>query len=284
MAALLSSKELALKPIEEKKLTRVGENQLPAGIRQKIEMTIAHTYKYVEAAPTLIVQATKPERKQGKFDAVVNTLLSLSDVTLKGSASIELNVKSGSIMDIQLELPLNVNFLNLNAPSLRSHKVTTENGVQKIDVYFTQEMEGQFRIETNYEKITADSDADLSVPTITVHGAEVEQGRIAVEALSAVEVKASSIKQLSSLEPNELPQQLVLKTTNPILLAYKYVRADTPYELALKITRHKEIDIQSATIDSALYRTPHHPRRAGGDFCSVYGKKQPQAVLKSQTA
>ena len=63
MVALLSSKELTLKPIEETQLTRVGENQLPAAIRQTVSKTIAHTYKYVEESPVLIVKATKPERK-----------------------------------------------------------------------------------------------------------------------------------------------------------------------------------------------------------------------------
>jgi hypothetical protein len=52
-----------------------------------------------------------------------------------------------------------------------------------------------------------------------------------------------------------LPQQLILETTNPILLAYKYVHVDPPYVLGLKIARHKEIDVQTATIDTAHYRT-----------------------------
>ena len=174
----------------------------------------------------MVVKAVKPERKQGKFDAMVNTLISLSDVTIKGSASVEVNVKSGAIMEMQLVLPKDVNVLSLSAPSLRNHKVNATDGNQTIDLFFTQEMEGQFRIEIAYERILADTEADIAIPTLGVKGSEVEQGKIAVEALSAVEVRASSIKQLSSLDPSELPQQLVLKTTNPILLAYRYVHTD----------------------------------------------------------
>jgi hypothetical protein len=255
MLALLTSKERTLKPQMDESLTRVGENQLPAFVRQSADKTIAHTYKYVDVAPKLVVLATKPERKQGKFDAVVNTLVSLSDVTMQGSASIEVNVKSGSIMDLNLSLPSGINVLSLTAPSLRTHNVVSKDGGQAIEIFFTQEMEGQFRVEASYERILSDTDAAFAVPTLTVDGAEVEQGRIAVEALSAVEVQAVSTKQLSSLEPSELPQQLVLKTTNPILLAYKYVQTDPPYELQLQLTRHKEIDIQSATIDTAHYST-----------------------------
>jgi hypothetical protein len=68
-------------------------------------------------------------------------------------------------------------------------------------------------------------------------------------------VQVASAAQLSSLDPSELPQQLILKTTNPILLAYKYVHVDPPYRLALRMTRHREVDVQTAAIDMAEYRT-----------------------------
>ncbi len=259
MVALLASKELTLKPVDEQGLSKVGENQLPAEVRQAITMTIAHTYKYTDAEPRLSAEASEPERKEGKFDAEVNTLISLSDVTLKGSATVEVNVKSGGIDQLVLALPAGVNFLDRAAPSLRSHKVTAGEGGQLIELQFTQEMDGQFRVHVTYERILADADNEVPVPTLRVEGAEVEQGRIAVEALTAVEVQPAAVEQLSSLDVNELPQQLILETTNPILLAYKYVHVDPPYKLSLKIARHKEIDVQSATIDQAHYRTLFTP-------------------------
>jgi len=255
MVALLASRELTLKPVDERQLTKVGENQLPAFVRQELSMAVAHTYKYLDETPALAVQAVPPERKQGKFDAQVDTLISIGDVTLKGAAGIEVNVKSGSITELALDLPPAVNLLSLTGPSLRSHHLQPADGKQRIDVQFTQEMEGQFRLEASYERILVDSESELAVPTVAVRGAEVEQGRIAVEALTAVEVQTARAQQLSSLDVNELPQQLVLKTTHPILLGYKYVHVEPPYELALKITRHKELDVQTATIDSAHYRT-----------------------------
>ncbi|MDX1433875.1 MAG: hypothetical protein R3286_15635, partial [Gammaproteobacteria bacterium] len=107
----------------------------------------------------------------------------------------------------------------------------------------------------NYERIMADTATDTEVPTVTVAEAEVEHGRIAIEALTAVEVQPVAAEQLSSVEVNELPRQLVLKTTNPILLAYKYVHAEPPYRLVLAITRHQEIDVQVAAIENASYST-----------------------------
>jgi hypothetical protein len=255
MVALLATKEVALTPAAEDNLTRVGENQLPAFFRQTIERTIAHTYKYAESVPVLVAKTTTPERVLAKFDAQVNTLISLTDVTMKGSASVNINVKGGKLNELQLQLPPGVNLLNLTAPSLRGHRVSAEQAGDFVDVEFTQDMEGQFRVEVAYERITADAESEVSVPTLRVPGAEVEQGRIAVEALAAVEVQVASAEQLSTLDPGELPQQLILKTTNPILLGYKYVHTDPPYDLRLRMTRHKEVDVQTAAIDEAHYRT-----------------------------
>ena len=45
-------------------------------------------------------------------------------------------------------------------------------------------MEGQFRVEVNYERIMDREASETAVPAISVTDAEVEQGRIAIEALT----------------------------------------------------------------------------------------------------
>ena len=255
MIALLATQEVTLMPVLEDNVTRVGENQLPAFFLRRLENAVAHTFKYAESAPRLAATPKTPERVQAKFDAEVNTLVSLTDVTLKGSASVNVNVKSGRLSELRLAMPRDVNLLSLTAPSLRTQRMTEEAGRSVVEVEFTQDMEGQLRIEVAYERITTDGESELSVPTLNVLGAEVEQGQIAVEALSAVEVRVAAAEQLSSLDPAELPQQMILKTTNPILLAYKYVHVDPPFALALRVTRHREVAVQSAAIDRADYRT-----------------------------
>jgi len=255
IVALLAGAELALKPIEEADITRVGENQLPAFFRNQISLTIAHTFKYTSDSPNLVVNTIAPERKQGKYDAQVDTLVSLGEVTMRGSAGIQIDVKSGVIVDLNLHLPKDINILNVTGPSIRNHKTIIEDDIQNINIEFTQEMQGQFRIDVNYEMILGENKSELQVPSLQVHGAEVQHGRIAVEALTAVEVQTAETKQLSTLAINELPQQLVLKTTNPILLAFKYVNTESPHVLKLRMTRHQELDVQVASIESANYQT-----------------------------
>jgi hypothetical protein len=255
MVALLSGSELALAPLQHAEMSEVGENQLPAFFRNQLEQTVSHTFKYHSAAAQLAVNTVTPERQQGKFNAQIDTLISIGEVTLKGQVSIENDVKSGVLRELRLLLPSGVNILGVSGPSIRNHTITVEGDLQYVDIEFTREMDGQFRIELNYERIMLDGAAETDVPRVQVADADVEHGRIAIEALSALEVQASRVEQLSSLEINELPRQLVLKTTNPILLAYRYVQTEKPFALQLRITRHEEIDVQVAAIDTANYQT-----------------------------
>jgi len=255
MVALLSGPDLALAPAQHPDMSEVGENQLPAFFRNQLSQAVSHTYKYHADSAQLFVNTVTPEHKQGKFNAQVDSLISIGEVVLMGQVGIGIDVKSGVLRELHLVLPGDINILGVTGPSIRTHQVSALNGDQQIDIEFTQEMDGQFRIELNYERIMLDGTAETSVPRIEVANADVEHGRIAIEALSALEVQASLVDQLSSLEINELPRQLVLKTTNPILLAYRYVRTDKPFMLNLSITRHEEIDVQVAAIDSAVYQT-----------------------------
>ena len=247
MVALLSSRELTLDPVDEGESTRVGENQLPSFVRDEIELTIAHTFKYSDVPTTMTVTASVPERVAGRFDAQVDSLLSLGDVTLTGAAGVEIHVKSGGVDQMELVLPEGTNLLNLSAPSLRSHRISDDDD-RVVELEFTQEMEGHFRIELTYERILGEDEVDIDASTVRVRGADVEQGRIAVEALSAAEVTPSAADELSPIEVNELPRQLVLQTTNPILLAFKYVRAEPEPRLALRVTRHRVVDVQEAGV------------------------------------
>jgi len=255
MLALLSGEDLALEPQQHQEMSEVGENQLPAFFRNQLPEAVSHTFKYHSDAAQLAVNAVTPERQQGKFNAQIDSLVSIGEVTLKGQVSIENDVKSGVLRKLGLQLPADVNILGVTGPSIRTHSISQEGEWQNVHIEFTREMDGQFRVELTYERIMLDGTAETQVPQVDVLGADVSHGRIAIEALSALEVQPGQVVQLSTLEINELPRQLVLKTTNPILLAYRYVRTDTPFELQLRITRHEEIEVQVAAIDTANYQT-----------------------------
>lgn len=255
MLALLAGPDLALAPVEHPEMSEVGENQLPAFFRNRLEQAVSHTFKYHDDLARLAVQAVTPEREPARFNAQVDQLISIGEVTLKGQVGIDHDVKSGALRELELLLPADLEVLGVSGPSIRAHTVSPEDGRQRVAIAFTRDMDGQFRIELNYERIMLDGTEETSVPRVDVVGADVVQGRIAIEALAALEVQPAKVEHLSALEIGELPRQLVLNTTNPILLAYRYARTETPFALNLRITRHEEIDVQVAAIDSAHYQT-----------------------------
>ncbi|MGF1528308.1 MAG: hypothetical protein ACFCBW_16140 [Candidatus Competibacterales bacterium] len=120
---------------------------------------------------------------------------------------------------------------------------------------FTREMAGQFRLELNYEQIFPEGASRVPVPVIRVLEAQVERGRLAVEALAAVEVQAAVSDHLTPVDIDELPQSLVLKTSNPLLMAFRYAHADPAFELVLAVTRHREVSVRVADIEDARYQT-----------------------------
>jgi hypothetical protein len=235
-------------------------------VREAIDKTVAHTYKYADAPPRLVVRARPADPAARRFEAQVDTLASIGEVSLTASASVEVYVKSGRLGGVTLLLPADVNLLSLTGPSLRAHKAAAGPDGLQVEVAFTQDMEGDFRLELEYERLLVEGkpasatgstsgESRVEVPTPRVSGAEVVQGRIAVEALSAVEVRPTPSGPLSVLDVAELPQQLVLRTTHPILAAYKYLQAEPEPRLTLALTRHRLADVQEASIDRADYRT-----------------------------
>ncbi|MCZ7679902.1 MAG: hypothetical protein M5U28_14540 [Sandaracinaceae bacterium] len=83
----------------------------------------------------------------------------------------------------------------------------------------------------------------------------MERGRVGIEARAAFQVDVASAERLSPVEPSELPEQLLLRTDNPILHAYRYAQASPAPVFAVRITRHAQIETLQATVDEASYRT-----------------------------
>lgn len=255
MVALVRGGELEVKPVSVSGLTQVGENQLPVEVREAVPQKVTHTYKYTESGGRLGVELAPMERELARFDAAIDTLLSLGEGVLRGLVTLELTVKAGSFADLSVELPDGINILSASAPSLREHRVIEAGGGRTLALSFTREMEGAVKVELVWERVLAQGDLELQVPLLHVAGAVIEQGRLAIEALSAVEVNELEARRVMRIDTQELPQKLVLRTTNPILLAYHYVHADPPAALRLSVKRHAAVAVQVATIDEAHHRT-----------------------------
>ena len=253
MLALLSTRELTLEPREEEHVTRVGDNILPASIRDQLEGTVAHTWRYLDEPPRVRAIGAVSPPVLARYDAQVDTLVSLGDVSTTVTTLVDVDVKSGTLDVLTLTVPAGLNLLEVSAPSLR-HYALDEGDPRTLRIELTQPMEGRFRVEVVCERITGQEE-ELEVPLLGVSGAEVERGRLGVEALAPFQVDAAHVERLSPIDPGELPEQLVLRTDNPILHAFRYAQADPAPRFTVRITRHEEISTPHAVVDEASYRT-----------------------------
>ncbi|MFK7984812.1 MAG: hypothetical protein AB8I08_02200 [Sandaracinaceae bacterium] len=254
MVALLSNHEITLAPREQEHVTQVGDNLLPAEVRNEISSTVAHTFRYLDEIPSLSAIGTERETEDARFDVQVDTLVSLGEVSTTVVASIEVDVKSGGLDRLTIQLPEGLNVLEVSAPSLRQHQVEGDGDARRLVLELTQPMEGHFPVQVRCERITGQEE-ELDIPLLSVDAAEVERGRLAVEALAAFQVDEADSTGLSAISPSELPQALVQQTNNPILHAYRYAQADPTPRFAVRITRHEVIQTPIASVDEATYRT-----------------------------
>lgn len=252
MVALLAVRELTLEPGESAHVSRVGDNQLPADVRDELDATVAHTFRYLDEAPQLTATGAIREPEAARFDAQVDTLVSLGDVSTNVATRIELEVKSGSLTELNLRMPEGLSLLEVSAPSLRRY-VLSDDG-RTLTIELTQPMEGRFTVELLCDRVTGQEE-ELQIPLLGVEGAEVERGRVGVEALAPFQVDMASAEHLSPIDASELPEPLLLRTDNPILHAYRYAQASEPPRFAVRITRHEEIQTRNATVESARYQT-----------------------------
>jgi hypothetical protein len=255
MVALLMTRELVMQPQAVDGLAHVGENQLPPEVRAEIDAPASHVFRWTDAPPQITATTTARPREAGRFDVRIDTLVSLGDVTTTASAAIDVRVKSGTLGELAIALPAGASLLDVSAPSLREHRIEDAGGHPLVRLFFTQEMDGELRVELRWERIASSGETDVAAPMAHALGADVEQGRIAIEATAAATVEARTAEGLSPIDLGELPEELVLRSSNPILLAFRYAHAAPAPTLDLSVARHAEVALRDAAIDSASYRT-----------------------------
>ena len=281
MVALASVDEQTLEPRAHEHVTPVGANLLPPAIREAIGATVAHTFRYQDEPPRLQAIGAEREPEPARFDAQIDTLVSLGDVSTSVVVRAELDIKSGALEEVALQLPASLHVLEVSAPSLR--RSVREGDTLRVEL--TQPMQGRFSIELLCDRVMGDAaDAGtaqrVDVPMLRVVGAEVERGRVGVEALAPFQVDVAEAEQLTPIDAAELPEPLLLRTDNPILHAFRYAGADEPPRFGLAITRHAEVRIASATLDDARYETQVTPDGVAVTTATLLVRNRRQQFLR----
>ena len=143
--------------------------------------------------------------------------------------------------------------LDVRGQGIRDYGVTQAKGRTNIAVDLSFEAKGSYTLVVEYEAPIPEGSTTLTVPDLQILGVERVKGWVGVDARSNVEIASEPGTGTSSVDVRELPAAILGKTDFPILLGYKYNRAD--WSIPLKLRTHPEVDLLVTLIDQAAATT-----------------------------
>jgi len=175
------------------------------------------------------------------------TLVSVADGLMLGYAQISFSILHAPTRQLEMNVPSGVSVLDVSGRQIRDWRSTEGKLVVQLD----REVIGAFQIEVKYEMSQNMASGKATLPVITGVGVEREKGHIAVVALSNIEIQNDETTGAHPMDVKDLPPEIVGMTSQPILLAYRYV--DPKFQVGLKIGKHPDVDVLLTVIDRARF-------------------------------
>lgn len=255
--ALFDGEKVGFAKAESTGFVSAGQDALPVNVRKTLKNKVNQAFKHVGPPGTLKSKVTPARKKDVRFDARTTTLYTIEERTIAGVTSLVVEIKSGRVDHIVLSLPEGVAEPRINAPSLNKAEPAKDfdagEGRKAWDVRFTQALEGTLQIHVEFEFVLPKELGKVQVPDVRVHGAEVEEGTLAVSAESSIEVSPEPGKELRKVDLDELPRALRRQSERELLFGYRYAQA--PWKLGVDIKRHKTVEIVGAEVVGAWLET-----------------------------
>jgi len=157
------------------------------------------------------------------------------------------------VSNLRVALPEDVGVLEVKGKDLRDWKISKNEGQQYLDVYLNFGVRGNYLLELTFERNIGEGSVTASVPWVKAVGVEREKGYFGLAASTNVELSVDALDNVMPLDIKELPSMIWSRTVNPILLAFKYLTH--PFSITIDVTRHKELPVLVAAIDSVNYVT-----------------------------
>jgi hypothetical protein len=188
-----------------------------------------------------------------KVYSTVNTFASAGEGMLKCNSSISYSILQAEISGLRISLPDDISILDVNVRDLRDWKIEEKGGNKYLDIYFKFGIKGNYNVNVTYEKTIGEGSVVAQIPQIKTLGVERETGFIGLASATNVELKVQKLKGATAVDVKELPSMIWHKTSNPILLGFKYLKDS--YDIEIEVIRHQDVPVLIATVDVANYVT-----------------------------
>ncbi len=256
--ALFDGKKIGFAPLKEAPgFMPAGQDALPTHVRKTLKDKVSQAFKHVGAPGQLSTKVAAAQAKDVRFDARMTTLYDVGERSLRATAAVLVELKSGRVDHLVISLPDGVNEPKVTAPSLNkvlpAKAFKAGKGRRAWEVTFTQALEGALQLQIEFDMVLPKELGAIRLPDVRVHGAEVEEGTIALTAEASIELKADPSKDLRPVPVAELPRALRRQSERELLYGFRYSHA--PWALQVAVQRHRTVQTLDAMVTRAWLET-----------------------------
>lgn len=187
--------------------------------------------------------------------ADVATYASIGEGIIRGNTHFTFSILQSEVANMRIAFPEDVSLLDVKGKDLRDWKISVEKGIQYLDVYLNFGVKGKYSLNLIYERSIGEGSVVAQIPAVKAMGVERENGYIGIAAKTNVELAVNKIERITCIDVKQLPSSIWSNSTNPILLAFKYL--NHPVNITINVIRHEELPILVGAVDSANYVTLH---------------------------
>ena len=220
---------------------------------QKVVSTTAEGKTHVAAAlPTDVPLSVSWERALPKVAKMptklyseTRTLVAVAEGILVCQEGVSFNILHTPVRELKLDVPANVSVLTVTGSNVQDWRISDAG---ELTVVLGRETIGSYELSITYERLAKES---LEIPVIRAAGVERERGYVSVVALANVEIQGGEITGARSIDVRQLPSDILGMTSQPILLAYRYVEPE--FKIPLTVKKHGEVGVLVTIVDSELF-------------------------------
>ncbi|MFZ2357614.1 MAG: hypothetical protein WAW67_07350, partial [Candidatus Omnitrophota bacterium] len=194
-----------------------------------------------------------PVKLEPKIYVDTTTYVAIGEGVVRSTTNFSYSILQSEVPNFRIAFPEDISILDVRGNDLRDWKTTADKGVQYLDVYLNFGVKGNYILNVSYERKIGEGSIVVQVPVVQATGVEREKGYFGIAAATNVELAVNKSEHVTPIDVKELPSSIWGSTTNPILLAFKYLKH--PVNIQIDVTKHEELPVLVAAVDSASYIT-----------------------------
>ena len=187
----------------------------------------------------------KAEPVPAKLYSETRTLAAVADGLLLCHEVINFNILHSPVRELTLSVPDGASVLTVAGQGVQDWRVDAGG---MLSVVLRGEVVGGFSLRVTYEAPARDV---AEIPVLRAMNVERERGYVGVVAVANVEIEAGNVVGATAIDARQLPADIVAMTSQPVLLAFRYV--GEAFTVPLTIKKHGEVDVLVTIVDTSLY-------------------------------